>query len=58
MLANVKLAALFSVGMEVPRVIFVQVELFLESTWDTTCTLDTPVSPSATGSTLKAFIFD
>jgi hypothetical protein len=26
MLANVRLAALFSVGMEVPRVIFVQVD--------------------------------
>jgi len=33
-------------------------ELFWESTWDTTCTLDTAVSPSATGSVLKASIFD
>ena len=33
-------------------------ELFWESTWDTTYTLDTVVSPSATGSALKASIFD
>ena len=33
-------------------------ELFWESTWDTTCTLDTAISPSAKGSVLKASIFD
>jgi hypothetical protein len=40
-----------------PTLLRKRLELFLGSTWDTTCTLDTAISPSATGSVLKASMF-